>query len=187
MRPEGWKQQQLSGLWGDAYLLMLEFGFASLLLEVVQVPDCNQLARGKIMAATIDMPMVKLAGISALNGIAHVLEGTGEERIALAELDHCLVQRAKQFAIEILPVRLATHYQVGGAFDRIVVLRGLTDTPGVLIVAAAFESVYHFTADIKCERVRLFEDKTSGCNFVDGWGHSLMHAYDSVDSNPIRA
>ena len=82
-------------------------------------------------------------------------------------------------------MRFATHYQVSGALDRVVVLCGLTDTPRVLIVAAAFEAADHFTADIKRKRVGLFEDEAAGYYFVDGWVHGLMHAIGTEDSNPI--
>ena len=84
-------------------------------------------------------------------------------------------------------MRLATHYEVSGTFDRVVVLCGLTDTPGVLIVAAAFETADHFATDIKRERVGLFEDEAVGFDFADGWVHGLMHAIGSVNSNPIGA
>jgi hypothetical protein len=186
MRPEGWEQQQLPGLRDDVNLLMLELGFATLLVEIVQVPDGDQLPCCKFVTATIYMPVVKLAGVGALDGVTHVLEGPGKERVALSEFGQRPVQRAKQFAIEILPMRLATHYQVGGALDRVVVLRGLTNTPGVLIVAAALETVDHLAADIKRERGGLFKNEATGCDFADGLVHGRMHAIGSVDSNPIR-
>jgi len=185
VRPERWEQQQFSGLWGDADLLMLELGLAALLVEVVQVPDCDQLAVGKFVTATIDMPMVKLTGVGALDGITHVLEGPGEESVALPEFGQRTVQRAKQLAIEIFPVRFAAQHQVGGALDRVVLLRGLTDTPGILIVAAAFEAIDHFATDIKCERLGLFEDEAAGCDFADAWVHSLVQVIGSQDSNLI--
>ena len=85
MCPEGWEQQQLPGLRGDANLLMLKLGVATLLVEIVQVPDGDQLPCCKFVTATINVPVVKLAGVGALDGITHVLEGPGKERVALLE------------------------------------------------------------------------------------------------------
>jgi hypothetical protein len=158
--------------------LMLELGFAALTFEIIQVPDCDQLPCGKFMTTTIDMPVVKLAGIGALDGIAHVLEWAGEEWVGLSEFRQRPIQGAEQLTIEILPVWLAAHCQVGGALDRIVVLGGLADTPGVLIYGIAFEAIDHFSADIERQRGGFFEDKAAGFNFTDGFGHGLLHTVE---------
>jgi hypothetical protein len=75
-------------------------------------------------------------------------------------------------------VWFAAHCQVGGALDRIVVLGGLADTPGVLFVGVAFEASDHFLADIERQRCGLFENKAVGFNFTDGFGHGLLHTVE---------
>ena len=81
MGPERREKYQLACFRGNFDLLVLKLGFTALIVERVQVPDGDQLPLRKFVAAAIDMPMIKLAWVGALNGLAHVLEESREKRV----------------------------------------------------------------------------------------------------------
>jgi len=55
--------------------------------NVIKVPDSHQLAFGKLMAAAINMPVIKLTGIGALDGITTVFERAFEKRIGFTKFN----------------------------------------------------------------------------------------------------
>ena len=90
--PERREQHQFAGLWCDFYVLKGKFGFAARTGHVIQVPDRNQLPLAEFVAAAVDVPVIELARVAALDGIAHVLEGALEVGVGLAQLQHGAAQ-----------------------------------------------------------------------------------------------
>ena len=79
--PERRKQYQLACLGLHTEPLMFELGLATRAGNVIQIPDCHQLAIGKIVAATIDVPMKIIAWRGALQRIALIFEGASEKPV----------------------------------------------------------------------------------------------------------
>ena len=111
--PEGREQQQFSGFGSDLYILVGKLCFTAGASNRVQVPDGNQLPLAEFMAAAINVPVIKLARIGALNGVAAVLERATKERECVAKFLDGLAERAKQFTVDVVPVGFATDDQVG--------------------------------------------------------------------------
>ena len=165
MRPEGGEQAELAGLWFNLDLLVGKFSLAAGAFDIIQVPYRDQLSVGEIMAAAIDMPVVVLTGVGALDGVAVILEGTSEEGVGLSEFDDGLSKRAEQFLVQVFPVLLAAGDQVGGAFHAGVFGEGLADAPGVLVLGVFFEASDHLVADIQRQCMFFFEDEGVGFYF----------------------
>ena len=111
------------------------------------------------VAAPVDMPVVELTGKRALDRVAHVLEGAAEERIGLAKLAERRRERTKQHGVDILPVSLAAHDQVGGALHRSIAARRLPDVPLVVLVHGRLETLHDVPADARVERIARFVDE----------------------------
>ena len=87
MGPERWKQQQFARPRRNADLLVLKLGCAALMIvDVIQVPDRNQLAHREFVAAAIDVPVIELTRVGTLYRIAIIFKGTSEKRIGLSKL-----------------------------------------------------------------------------------------------------
>ena len=135
--------------------------------NVIQIPHGDQLAIGELMAAAIDMPVVELTRIGALDGITVILEGTSEVRKGFSKFDNRLTQRAEQLLVQIFPVLLAAGDQVGGAFHAGIFGEGLTDTARVLVFGIFFETSDHLVADVQWQGVFFFEDEGVGFYFFN--------------------
>ena len=85
MCPEGREQQQFSSLWFYLYILVGELCFATRSGHIVQVPDGDQLPLAEVVTAAINVPVIELARVGALYGIAAVFKRTLEKGIGFAK------------------------------------------------------------------------------------------------------
>ena len=168
MGPEGWKQGQRTFFGLNCDILEHEFGCSAGAGDVVEVPQGNQLAIGKVMTASIDMPVIIFTFVSALYGITHILERSPKKGKRGAKFPECRTQRLEQRLVNILPVFLVTDYDIGGFFYALVLLYILTDTALVLILRMRFEAPYHFTTHVDGQGVFLQVNKTAGFDFFNG-------------------
>ena len=66
--PKRRKQDELAGLRRDRDVLIAKFRLLARAWHVVQIPNRHQLPVAEYVTAAVDLPVVVLAGVGALNG-----------------------------------------------------------------------------------------------------------------------
>src|SRR6056297_1068078 len=170
MGPEGAKDHQFAPLRTHAHVLEAEFGLSARSRHVIEIPQGHQLTITEVMAAAVDVPVVVLAGMVALNAVAHVLEGATKEGIDLAYRLHGGRQGTEQGLVHIFPVRLVAHRQVRGLLDAAVLGARLADTPRTLVTGAVLETADYRTAEGPVEGPGDLVDEAVGLHLLKARG-----------------
>jgi len=143
MGPEGWKQNQFTGLWLYSYLLEMKFGFSTWTGNVIEIPNRDQLPLAEFSWSAIDMPVVVLAGCCTLDLITEVTKAVaGKKWMYFGQLSQGGLKRKKQASVDILPLFPSTDTQVGGQFYRCFFRLGLSDTSLNMLIGVFLKTAY---------------------------------------------